>query len=64
MPDFAGVRGSLYCLLELDVQLCSRKDLTHLGDVMLQEVFVQKVSDLQSVDEHECKYFLTTAGVW
>ena len=35
-----------------------RKDLTHLGDVVLQEVLVQGVSDLQPADECECRYLL------
>jgi len=55
------VGGSLYCLLELDVWLCSGKDLTYLEHV-LQEVLVQRVSDLQSADERECRYLLTTVG--
>jgi len=37
------------------------KDLAHLDDVV-QEVLVQGVSDLQPVDECECRYFLTTVG--
>jgi len=35
--------------------LSSGKDLTHLGDVVLQEVLVQKVSDLLAADEFECR---------
>ena len=54
------VGGSLYCLLELDVCLCSDKDLAHLRDVVLQEMLVQRVSDMQSTNVRECKYLLTT----
>ena len=35
----------------------SGEDLARLGDVMLQEVFVQGVSDLQSTDECERRDF-------
>jgi len=34
----------------------------HLGDVMLQEMPVQGVSDLQPTDECECRDLLTTVG--
>jgi len=39
--------------------LRSGKDLAYIGDVVLQVVLVQRVSDLQSVDERECRYLLT-----
>jgi len=45
------VGGSLHRLFELDVRLSSGKDLTHLGSITLQEVFVQRISDLQPGDE-------------
>ena len=45
------VGGSLHRLFELDVRLSSGKDFTHLGSITLQEVFVQRISDLQPGDE-------------
>ena len=54
------VGGSLLCLIELDVRLCSGKELAHLGDVVLQEVLVQRVSDMQSTNECKCRYLLIT----
>ena len=42
-------RGSLHRLFKLDVRLSLRKDLAHLGDIVLQEVFVYGMSDLQPV---------------
>ena len=56
------VGGSLHFLLELDVWLSLRKDFSHLGDVVLHEMLVQRVSDLQSTDKRKCKYILITVG--
>ena len=53
------VGGSLYCLLELDVQLRSGKSLAHFEGVF-QEVLVQRVSDMQSTNECKCRYLLIT----
>ena len=51
--------GSLHRLFKLDVRLSSEKDLAYLGDIMLQEVFVQRMRDLQPADERERGEFLT-----
>ena len=40
--------------------MSSGEDLAHLGDVVLQEVFVQGVSDLQPTDECERRDLFTT----
>jgi len=40
--------------------LSSGEDLAHLGDVVLQEEFVQGVSDLQPTDECERRDLFTT----
>ena len=56
------VGGSLHCLLQLDIRLSLGKVFAHLGDVMLQEVLVQRVRDLQPADKCECCYLLTTVG--
>jgi len=53
------VGGNFYRLFKLDVRLSSGKDLAHLGDV-LQDVFVQRVSDLQPADEREHGDFFIT----
>ena len=37
------IGGSLHHLFKLDVRLGSKKDLAHLGDIVLQEVFVQRM---------------------
>jgi len=59
IAQFRGVvRESFHCLFELDVRLGSRKDFAHLGDIVLQEVFMKGMSDLQPTDECECRYFL------
>ena len=42
--------------------MCSGESLTHLGDVVLQEVFVQRMSDMQSTDKRERKYLLIAIG--
>ena len=43
--------------------MSSGESLAHLGDVVLQEVFVQRVvSDLQPADKCERRYYLTTIG--
>jgi len=57
-PGF-GVIGGSHCLFKLDVKLSSIKDLTHLGDIVLQEVFVQMMCDLQLAKERECGDFVT-----
>ena len=56
------VGGSLHRLFKLDVRLRSGKDLAHLDDTMLQEVFVQRMSRLQPVDERVHRDFFTTIG--
>ena len=47
------VEESLHRLFELDVRLSSEEDLAHLGNVVLQEVFIQGLSNLQAADECE-----------
>ena len=54
------IGGSLHRLFKLDVRLKSGKDFTHLGDVVLQEVFVQGVTNLQASDKYEGENFLPT----
>ena len=56
------VGQSLHRLFKLDVRLSSRKYVTHLGDVMLQEVHVKGVSNLQPADECKGGNFLPTVG--
>ena len=53
------VGGSLYHLFKLNVRLSTGNDLTHLGDIMLQEVFVQRMSDLHPTDQREHGDFFT-----
>ena len=53
---------SLHRLFKLDVKLSSGKDLPHLGDRMLQEVFVKRMCDLQPADERKRRDFFTTIG--
>ena len=52
------VRQSLHCLFKLDVKLRIRNYLAHLGDIMLQEVLVEGVSNLQPTDECKSSNFL------
>ena len=52
------VRGSLHRLFELDVGLSTGKNLTHLGDIVLQEMLVLGLSNLQPADECEGDNFL------
>jgi len=40
------VGGSLHHLFYLDVKLRSGEDLAHSGNIVLQEVYVQGMSDL------------------
>ena len=47
-----GGRRSLHRLFDVNVRMIPGKNLTHLSDV-LQEVFVQGMSNLQSPDECE-----------
>ena len=56
------VGGSLHRIFKLDVRLSSGKDLAHLGEIVLQEVFVQRISDLYPADERERRDFFTTIG--
>ena len=56
----AVVGGSLHHLFKLDVRLSSGKNLAHLDDIILQEMFVQRMSDLQVADERERGDFFTT----
>ena len=56
------IRESLHRLFKLDVTLSSGKDLANIGDVVLQEVFVQGVSNLQHTDKCDGSNFLTTIG--
>jgi len=56
-----GVVGeSLHHLFELAVRLSPGKNLTHLGNVVIQEV--QRVSNFQTADECEGSNFLPTVG--
>ena len=60
---FRGVaRGSFHRLFKLDIRLSSGKDFAYLGDSMLQEVFVQGMSNLQPTDKCECDNFLPIVG--
>jgi len=34
-------------------------DLTHPSDIVFQQMLVQGMRNLQSVDEHECRYIFT-----
>jgi len=56
------VEGSLHCLFKLDVGLSTGKNLAHLGDVVLQEMLVQGMSNLQAIDESKGDNFLSTIG--
>jgi len=42
--------------------LSSRKDLTHLGDIVPKEMLVQEVYDLLPADECECGGLLPSVG--
>jgi len=46
----------------VDVRLSLGKNLAHLGDIVLQEMFVQGMNDLQLVDKRECGDFFTRIG--
>ena len=50
MPPLAGCRVVL------------GREPPHLGDVVLQEVFVQRVSDLQPTDKRERRYLFAAIG--
>ena len=56
------VRQSLHCLFKLDVRLRTGNYLNQLGDIVLQEVLVEGVSNLQPTDECKGGNFLLTAG--
>ena len=48
--------------MKLNVRLSTEKYLAHIGDVVLQEVLVERVSNLQSVNECEGSNFFPTVG--
>ena len=56
------VRGSLHRLFELDIRLSTGKNLAHLGDVVLQEMLLQGVSNLQPANVCDGSNFLPTVG--
>ena len=50
---------SLHRLFQLDIKLSSRGYLAHLSEIVLQEAFVQGVSNLQPTDECERRDLFT-----
>ena len=51
-----GMVESLYCLLQVDVRLCSVENFTHPSDIVLEEMLVQGVRNIQYVDEREQRH--------
>ena len=47
-------------LFNLYVLLCPDKDIPHLGDIVLHEMFVKRVGDLQPTDDGNNVYVLIT----
>ena len=51
-----GMVESLYCLLQVDVRLCSVENFTHPSDIVLEEMLVQGVRNIQCADECEQRH--------
>jgi len=64
IAQFCGVvGGSLHRLFKMDVRLSSEKDLTRLGDVVLQEVYIPGgASNMEPAGKCEGNIFFPTVG--
>ena len=55
--------GSSSPLFNLYILIFPDKDIPHLGDIVLHQMFVEGVNDLQPTDKSDSGYFFVTVGI-